>query len=119
MKSYKVDIVKANTALDTAEKKALVNSTNDKFKLFVNAIKNKDSNFFSELEEENKYLYDTLVADFEKDRIQKENLTKYFNELFEEEIKSKTLNSKLRAIEPLLFDNSNVTKSNGNRYYKI
>lgn len=119
LKSYKVDIVKANTALDTAEKKALVNSTNDKFKLFVNAIKNKDINFFNELEEENSHLYNTLIADFEKDRIQKENLTKYFNELFEEEIKSKTLNTKLRAIEPILFDNENITKSNGSRYYKI
>ncbi|MFY4743574.1 primase-helicase family protein [Aliarcobacter butzleri] len=119
LKSYKVDKSLANKALDTAEKKALINSTNDKFKLFANAIKNKDINFFRELEEEKEYLYNTLVSDFSKDRINKEKLTNYFNDLFEEEIKSKTLNSRLKAIEPILFDDKNITKSNGNRYYKI
>ncbi len=119
LKSYNVNIVKANTALDTAEKRALIQSTQDRFKLFVNAIKNKDFNFFNELEDENKYLYDTLIADFEKDRIQKENITKYFNYLFDEEIKVKALNNRLKAIEPILFSDDNIIKSNGNRYFKI
>ena len=119
LKSYKVDDSLANTALDTAEKKALINSTNDKFKLFVNAIKNKDLKFFSELEDENIHLYNCLISDFGKDRIQKENITKYFNTLFDEEIKSRTLNNKLRAIEPILFGDDNESKSNGHRYYLI
>ena len=119
LKSYKVNVSLANKALDTAEKRALINSTNDKFKLFTNALKNKDINFFDELEEENIHLYNCLVSDFTNDRIQKENLTKYFNALFEEDIKSKTLNGKLKAIEPILFDDDNIIKSNGNRYFKI
>lgn len=119
LKSFKVDISLSNTALETAEKKALVNSTNDKYKLFTNALKNKDINFFSELEDEKPHLYNTLIADFEKNRIQKENLTKYFNELYDEEIKSKSLNNKLKAIEPTLFADDNISKSNGCRYYKI
>ena len=94
----------------------MINSTNDKFKLFANAIKNRDINYFNELEDENKYLYDTLIADFEKDRIQKENITKYFNYLFDEEIKVKALNNRLKAIEPILFSDDNIIKSNGNRY---
>ena len=97
----------------------MINSTNDKFKLFTNAIKNKDINFFNELEEENIHLYNCLVSDFTNDRIQRENLTKYFNALFEEDIKSKTLNGKLKAIEPILFGDDNIIKSNGNRYFKI
>lgn len=119
LKSYKVNISLANTALDTAEKKALINSTNDKFKLFTNALKNKDINFFEELEDEFNHLYNTLIEDFQKDRIKKENLSSYFNELFDEQIKSKTLNSRLRAIEPILFSDENIIKSNGNRYFKI
>lgn len=119
LKSYQVNVSLANKALDTAEKRALINSTNDKFKLFTNAIKNKDINFFNELEEESIHLYNCLVSDFKNDRIQKENLTKYFNALFEEDIKSKTLNGKLKAIEPILFDDDNIIKSNGNRYFKI
>ena len=78
-----------------------------------------DINFFDELEEENIHLYNCLVSDFTNDRIQKENLTKYFNALFEEDIKSKTLNGKLKAIEPILFGDDNIIKSNGNRYFKI
>ncbi len=119
LKSYKVDNVWANTALDTPEKRALVNSTNDKFKLFANAIKNKDEIFFSELEEDKSYLYNILVDDFKKDRIQKEKLKEYFSELFGEEISPKSLNNRLRAIDPLLFDDSNAQKSNGKRYYKL
>ena len=119
LKSYKVNVSLANKALDTAEKRALINSTNDKFKLFTNALKNKDINYFNELEEENIHLYNCLVSDFTNDRIQKENLTKYFNSLFEEDIKSKTLNGKLKAIEPILFGDDNIIKSNGNRYFKI
>ena len=46
-------------------------------------------------------------------------MTKYFNELFDEDIKSKELNKKLRAIEPIIFGDDNISKSNGNRYYKI
>ena len=119
LKSYKVNDSLANKALDTAEKRALINSTNDKFKLFVNAIKNKDKTFFSELEDEKPHLYNILIDDFQKDRIQKENMTKYFNELFDEEIKPQELNKKIRAIEPIIFDDDNVSRSNGNRYYKI
>ena len=119
LKSYKVNVSLANKALDTAEKRALVNSTNDKFKLFVNAIKKKDINFFSELEDEKPHLYNILIEDFQKGRIQKENMTKYFNELFDEEVKSKTLNGKLRIIEPILFGDDNISKSGNYRYYKI
>ena len=119
LKSYKVNISLADTALDTPEKKALVNSTNDKFKLFANAIKNKDINFFSELEDDKPHLFNTLIEDFKNDKIKKENITKYFNDLFDEEIKSRTLNNKLRAIEPIIFSDDNITKSNGYRYFKI
>lgn len=119
LKSYKVNDSLANKALDTAEKRALINSTNDKYKLFTNAIKNKDKTFFNELEDEAPHLYNTLIEDFQKDRIQKENMTKYFNELFDEEIKSRTLNNKLRIIEPIIFGDDNISKSNGYRYYKI
>lgn len=119
LKNYEVDAALANQALDTADKRALVNATNDKFKLFVNAIEKKDINFFCELEESNRNLYNALIEDFSKDRIKKENITNYFNYLFDEEMKSKGLLQKLRAISPLLFDASNISKSNNYRYYRL
>ena len=119
LKSYKIDDALANTALDTADKRALVNATNDKFKLFVNAIEKKDIEFFSELEDNSKNLYSILIEDFSKDRIQKENLTNYFNNLFDEDIKAKALIQRLRAVSPVIFDDANVSKSNGKRFYRI
>jgi len=119
LKSYKVDEALANTALDTADKRALVNATNDKFKLFVNAIEKKDIEFFSELEDNSRNLYSILIEDFSKDRIQKENLTNYFNNLFDEDIKAKALIQRLRAVSPVIFDDTNVSKSNGKRFYRI
>lgn len=119
LKSYVVDDTLANAALDTADKRALVNATNDKFKLFVNAIEKKDIEFFSELEESHASLYTPLVNDFANDRIQKENIADYFNNLFDEDMKAKGLMNRLRAVSPSLFDDGNQTKSSGKRFYKI
>jgi len=119
LKSYNVDIALANTAQDTKEKRALVNSTNDKFKLFADAVKKKDKSFFSELEESHTNLYELLVNDFSKNRVNAKNITNYFNYLFDEDIKPKGLLAKLRAVNPLMFDISNQSKSNGIKFYKI
>lgn len=119
LKSYNIDVALANTALDTAEKRNLVNATNDKFKLFVNAIEKKDKDFFIELEEIHQGLYNTLIDDFSKNRINAKNITHYFNNLFDEDMKPKGLMTKLRTVSPLLFDIENQSKSSGLKFYQI
>ena len=120
LKSYKVDDKLANTALVTEEKKALINATNDRFTMFVNAIKNKDLPYFEEVENENSYLYNELINDFKKDRIKAKNLIQYFKVVnSDEKIKSKNLMNRLRTIDISLFDIKNKTKSSGDDYYIV
>ena len=51
LQGYKVDWTQFDTALDTPEKRAVVNATTDKVILLGNAIKTKDVPFFEPLEE--------------------------------------------------------------------
>jgi len=119
LKVFNVDVALANKALDTVEKRALVNATNDKFKLFVNAIEKKNIIFFEELNEKSSLLHSILIDDFTKDRISKPNIAKYFNMIFEDDVKSKGLMGRLRVVAPLLFDDSNMFSSNGKKFYRI
>lgn len=118
LRSYEVDFELANTALDTAEKRALVHSTSDRFTLFANALKNRDMIFFDDLEE-GTFLYRELKEDFQKGRVCKESLSSIYQKVNDEHISTKKLLSKLRAVEPLIFDDTKVKKSNGKRYYGI
>ena len=119
LKSFEVDKKLANLAENNDEKKALINSTSDRFKLFVNAIEEKNIEYFNELEYENHLLLYPLKEDFEKGRISKENMIHYFNNLHDEKVTGKLLFKRIRLINPLLFSDENIQKSNGKRYYKI
>lgn len=117
LKAYKVDRTLYNQAQDTIEKQALINSTSDKFTLFANAIKNKDVIFFDDASD---HYRNGVIADFEKNRICKEDLRGMFNSIFEDEnISGKKLMTKLRAINPALFDDSNISKSSGQHYFRL
>jgi len=114
---YQGDKMLFNTALDTPEKRALIIGTQDKFSVFVNAIKNKDGIFFEESLSD--FSYRELLEDFSKDRVCKEELQTYFIKSFEEEISSKKLFNRLRVIDPLFFDIKNTKKSNGKNYFLL
>jgi len=108
--SYKVDTRLANTAQDTEEKEALVGATTDRFQQFAHAIKRKDLPFFESIKDTEDYgelsdqhLLSDLQTDFEKNRVNKSSLKRLFELIYEEEISSKKLLSKLRVVEPLLF----------------
>ena len=119
LKGYAVDTEWANTALETKEKTALIHATNDKFTMFADAIKKKDLLFFADIEEDSIITYNEIKTNFEKNRICQSRLTHYFKELFDEEVSSKKLMDRLRAINPTLFDNASITKSGGKKYFKI
>ncbi len=119
LKQYRVDIEMANTALETQEKTALINATNDKFTMLADAIRKKDMTFFIDLEEDSPILYDEIREDFGKNRICQPKIKVYFKELFDEEITAKKLMDRLRAINPALFDNNSIVRSNGKKYFKL
>jgi hypothetical protein len=121
LKSYPCDESLYHTPLDTPEKQALIDGTTDRFTLFVRALMHKDLEYFSILDEDKVSLYSTLEADFKKERICQSDLKLIYDALFDDNIPSKTLLGKLRAIEPLVFpsDRKKLIKSNGKYYYSL
>ena len=119
LKGYPVDVKLANTALDTPEKMALIEATTDKYTLFAKAIINKDLLFFEDLRNGNFNLFKELKEDFLNNRINQALIPKIYNAIFDENIASKTLMRRLRNIEPVKFDTSNIRKSDGIKYFSL
>ncbi len=121
LKHYKCDEALYHTALDTPEKRAMIDGTTDRFTLFARAIVGKDIDYFDVLEDEKPSLYKRLIGDFEKDRIRQSDITLIFESIFDETIAPKTLLGKLRAVEPLVFpsDRKKMKKSNGEWHYSL
>ncbi len=125
--SYKIDTRLANTAQDTEEKEALVGATTDRFQQFAHAIKRKDLVFFESVKDSEEYnelkgdfVLSDLKADFEKGRVNKSSLKVLFELIYEEEISSKKLISKLRVVEPILFSQKReIRHGNGKRFFKL
>ena len=110
-----------NYELEEDDKKVMLSSLDDKLMSFVQAIKNKDLDYFQKIKEDVD-LYKTLEADFHKQQIKQSNLVKYFNILYPENSfdSSRTLNNKLRKIDNDLFKTGNLKMGNGGKkYFKI
>lgn len=119
LKNYDVDIKLANTALDTPEKRVIINASKDHIKDFHSAIINMDIAYFSELEENKLSLYMEIRADFKKGLIDRANITKAYNALFSKNITAKELLSKLRQIKPYETFSLNNMYEPGNYHYFI
>ena len=95
----------------------------DALKAFVISIKNKDLNFFKEIEIKSPKLYTKLVDDLNKQRIDRKNLIEYFSILFGKDIykTNRMLIAKLKEMSSTeeAFDNKNTFNNNGRVYYKI
>ncbi len=119
LKSYPVDVEMYHTALDTPEKQAMIDGTTDRFTLFARAIADKDLTYFDVLEDERGSLFEGLKNDFSKGRIRQASIKPIYDIVFDENIPSKTLLAKLRAVEPMLFpkDRKLMQKSSGKYYY--
>jgi hypothetical protein len=121
LKNFDVDIALANTALDTPEKRMIINASKDNLKDFHTAIINKHLEYFEELSETNIPLYTTLYSDFNKNRIDRSIIRKAYNELFSgRDISTKELMSKLREIQPYdTFTEVNMFHSGNTHFYKL
>jgi len=119
LKGYQSDFTARNLPLDTPEKRALIENTTDKFTLFVYALKNKEIGYFGDSKiNSTQLLY--LKENFQKSRVHKEGIARLFNDSHDgEEISAKKLMKILRSIDPLLFNEENITGSDGQRYYRL
>jgi len=121
LKNFNVDIALANTALDTPEKQMIINASKDNLKDFHAAIVDKKIIYFDELSETNIPLYTNLYSNFNKNRIDRADITKAYNALFSgRDISTKELLSKLREIQPYdTFTKDNMIHSGNAHFYKL
>jgi hypothetical protein len=117
LQGYKVDWTLFDTALDTPEKRAVVNATTDKVILLGNAIKTKDISFFAELEDTNLHLYNQVCDNLGKGMIIQSHIKTIYQDVFGEEVKPRYLLDKLKTFDVSIF--GQTYPSHGNKYYKI
>jgi hypothetical protein len=126
---FEVDRDLANKAINTPEKEAVINATTPKLILFYEALKNKNLEYFSPLEEleedemlpaKTRNLFSEVKTSFVKGMIKKSLLKKVYENLYETKISSQTLYKELRAIDPDFLHRTNEIKDqNGARYINL
>lgn len=120
LKSFKVDVDYANTSFKNDDIDIVLDYDKNIYEIFTEAIKNKDKDYFQNVKKDNK-LYKELIYDFDRDRIKRANLIKYFNIIYPNESISSTrgLLSQLRKDGEILFDKTNIKPSNSEQYFII
>lgn len=112
--NYKVDVNLANTVINTPEKEAVIHATTPNIILFYKALKNKDLEFFRELEEleydeglkDNiRYIFKEIKESFKNGRIKRSLLKDIYNVLFNTKITAQTLYKELNSIDPKFLEN--------------
>ena len=101
----------------------ILDSNTDILDTFENIIKNKDIVPFDNLKNQNKKLYNKLLEDFEKNRVDRKNLFEYFTALFGESI-YKNNNQLIKVLRDLSdtkepFGNMTTFNNNGRVYYRL
>jgi len=119
LKNYDVDITLANTALDTPEKRMIINASKDHLEDFHAAIINKKESYFEELNIENSVLFHNIISDFKRNRINRVNIAKAYNALFGRNISTKALLEKLREFQPYDTYESINYHSGSAHYYQL
>lgn len=115
--TYRVDWIMFNTALDTPEKRAVVNATTDKVVLLGNAIKMRDVSFLEPMEEVNTHLYNLVCENFGKGFVDQSHIKTIYENVFGEEVKPRYLLDKLRTFDVMIFGQTH--KYNGRKCYKL
>lgn len=120
LKNYPIDIELANTALDTREKRALIKGTNDRFKLFINVLVNRDVSSIDALKLTNSVVYANVVSGFKKGRIYQRDLLPTYSALNPSgmDISTQTLLDKLEIYEPTKFSRE-LRKKSGDLYFNL
>lgn len=120
LKNYPLDTKLANKALDTREKRALIKGTNDRFKLFVNILVNRDILSLDPLKRTNSILYAKVALGFKRGRIYQSDISPTFRALNSNDfsISSEALIDKLEIYEPTKFSRE-LRKKSSDLYFNL
>jgi hypothetical protein len=122
LKSFNVDSEQANTALYTQEKAAMINMTANTLGNFVNAIISRNYLYFQPLQYIDLALFNNFITDLQNNVIRQKYLIRVYQLLhsLDKTIKTaKTLIKHLEIIDPYLFGEPNLHKSNGDKFYRL
>lgn len=122
LKSFNVDFDQANTALYTQEKAAMINMTANTLWDFVNAIITRNWLYFQPLQKVDFALFNNFTMDLQNHLIRQKYLIKVYQILYpwDKTIKTaKKLIKHLEEIDPYLFGEPNLYKSNGEKFYRL
>ena len=117
LKNYPIDTKLADKALDTPEKKALIKGTNDRFKLFINALLNRDLEYLEPLQAKDSIAYANIVSGFKKGRIYQRDMSPAFIAVNPGDytMSTQALLDKLEIYEPTKF--SRELRKKSSEYY--
>ncbi len=120
LKNYPIDTNLANKALNTYEKKALVKGTNDRFKLFINALLTQDIEYLEPLKAKNPIVYANMISGFKKGRIYQRDMLPAFIAMNPSDFAMSTqaLLDKLEIYEPTKFSRD-LRKKSSEYYFNL
>lgn len=123
LRHYPIDTKKANNPYDKEDDRDnVINNDKNILELFTDALINKDEIFFQRVQSEHE-LYEKLLDDFDKDRVDRINLISYFKLVFEGTT-HKTNRSLLKELKEnktikYFYNDENVISNSGRKFFKI
>lgn len=123
LKDYSVNFEVANTAFNTPEKAAMMYTSENSLYYFVNAIKSMNASCFQPLQTFNVAFYNEFMNHLTQYKVKQKDLIRAFHLLCPHDrtiIKSSRILLKhLETIEPYIFGDHNLHKSNGEKFYHL
>lgn len=122
LKSFNVNFEKANTAMNTPEKAAMINMTANILGSFVHAIITRNFAYFQPLQYVDIALFNNFTTDLQNHVVRQRYLILVYKILYpmDKTIKTaKALIKHLEIVDPYLFGEPNLYKSNGDKFYRL
>ncbi|MBN1839915.1 MAG: hypothetical protein JW802_07735 [Campylobacterales bacterium] len=122
LKSYAVNFEQANMVFNTPEKDAMMDKSENSLYQFANAIMSKNFQYFQILQMRDIVFYNEFVKHLAQNKFKQKHLILAFRMLnpYDRTIRSSRILLKhLEEIDPYIFGESNVHKSNGEKFYHL
>ncbi len=109
LRSYPVDMVLYDTAMDTEEKRAIVEQTNNRMAVFIDAIGRRDIDYF-EMNIDDDPLLEEIKAAIDKGEISGGLMAAAYNHITESDLSAKSFVAQAKKYRPKMFAQKPVKK---------
>lgn len=121
LKNYSVDTSLANTVLDTPERRAIINASENHFEALHNAFITRDINYLDELQDINYPLFIRISSSLARGLIDRADIALAYNALYSgRKVSTKEIMEKFRELKPYdIFTKDNMYHSGNSHYYRL